>query len=469
MGNKLLLADDSITIQKVVGIIFANEDYDLTVVDNGNAALDKARELLPDIILVDALMPGKTGYEVCAAVRREPALKHVPLLLLTGAFEPFDEGKARESGADDFISKPFESQHLIDKVKTLIELGKERQAGQSIPPAAEPISAHPVPPAVAPEAVVEPLAAATAVFAAEPEQIPTATVEMEEMLFADLDVPATASVAAAAPPAAAAVEAELVEVSPDDDLWGAFDLEELPEENQVEFGTVVAEEETSAVEEVEVADEFVFAEEAEVGIVEPSTVMVEPAGDFGDKWLPVDEQTFDFREEDAFPEESIPEADPFAELAAGPEAGQDEMAEFLAEPVSSVIEQPFAPEEEYVPVLAPVAEPEPVVAPAQEMDLQFAPEEEYVPFVPPEEAETPSMAVVAASAAAAVAAVSTVEPASATPTPTLAPQAELSEEQLTALVAKISKDIIERIAWEVVPDLAENIIKEEVRRLKEGA
>ena len=72
MGKKLLLADDSITIQKVVGIIFANEDYELTVVDNGNAALDKARELLPDIIMVDALMPGKTGYEVCEAVRREP-------------------------------------------------------------------------------------------------------------------------------------------------------------------------------------------------------------------------------------------------------------------------------------------------------------------------------------------------------------------------------------------------------------
>src|SRR6266567_1287455 len=98
MSNKLLLADDSITIQKVVGIIFANEDYELTVVDNGNAALEKARELLPDIILVDALMPGKTGYEVCAEVRRTAALKTTPLLLMTGAFEPFDEEKAKQCG-----------------------------------------------------------------------------------------------------------------------------------------------------------------------------------------------------------------------------------------------------------------------------------------------------------------------------------------------------------------------------------
>ena len=124
MSNKLLLADDSITIQKVVGIIFANEDYELTVVDNGDAALEKAKQIIPDIILVDALMPGKTGYEVCAEVRRDARLKAIPLLLLTGAFEPFDEDKAKQSGADDFISKPFESQQLIDRVQKLIDLGR---------------------------------------------------------------------------------------------------------------------------------------------------------------------------------------------------------------------------------------------------------------------------------------------------------------------------------------------------------
>ena len=75
MSKKLLLADDnSITIRKVVGIIFANEDYTLSVVDNGNAALEKAREIIPDIILANVLMPGNTGYEVCVEVRRDPAL-----------------------------------------------------------------------------------------------------------------------------------------------------------------------------------------------------------------------------------------------------------------------------------------------------------------------------------------------------------------------------------------------------------
>ncbi|RII27224.1 MAG: response regulator [Geobacter sp.] len=451
MGKKLLLADDSITIQKVVGIIFANEDYELTVVDNGNAALEKARELIPDIIMVDALMPGKTGYEVCEAVRGEPALRHVPLLLLTGAFEPFDEGKARESGADDFISKPFESQQLIDKVKTLIELGTERHAAPSVPP--EPVAAAvsvqpPVEPAAEPDVAWETFADADA-FAAEPEPVPAASTPTEDILFADMSEPAVV------PPATASFETEVVEVSADDDLWGAFDLEEMPEDTPVDFETAFVEEKPATVEEV--ADDFVFGDELEDGAVEPATVMVEAAGDFGDKWLPVDEQTFDFQEETSFPEESAPTEDFFAEPATVPKAAvQDEMAEFAAEP-------PFASEEESVQVMASVAAAEPLAVTAPDTELQFAPEEDYVSFAPPEETVIPSVADVAvAAAAAAVPTFAVTAPAPALP-------AELSEEQLTTLVAKISKDIIERIAWEVVPDLAENIIREEVRRLKEGA
>ena len=122
MGNRLLLADDSITIQKVVAIIFANEEFELTVVDNGIAALQKAREVRPDVMLVDALMPGKSGYEVCEEIRRDPDLSSTPILLLIGAFEPFDEEKAHNCGADASITKPFESQQLIDRVKELLEL-----------------------------------------------------------------------------------------------------------------------------------------------------------------------------------------------------------------------------------------------------------------------------------------------------------------------------------------------------------
>jgi CheY-like chemotaxis protein len=126
MSIKILLADDSITIQKVVGIIFGGEEYALTVVDNGKAAVEKAREMDPDVLLIDALMPGMSGYEVCEAIRATPALAAKPILLLTGSFEPFDENKAKSCGADDFLAKPFESQQIINKVKELFELGSSR-------------------------------------------------------------------------------------------------------------------------------------------------------------------------------------------------------------------------------------------------------------------------------------------------------------------------------------------------------
>src|SRR6185369_8756942 len=139
MSIKILLADDRINIQKVVGIIFGGEEYSLTVVDNGKAAVEKAREINPDVLLIDALMPGMSGYEVCEAVRATPELKTKPILLLTGSFEPFDETKAKSCGADDFLAKPFESQQIVTKVKELFDLGATRAtvAAPSAPAATE--------------------------------------------------------------------------------------------------------------------------------------------------------------------------------------------------------------------------------------------------------------------------------------------------------------------------------------------
>jgi len=158
MSKKLLLADDSITIQKVIGITFANEDYDLTIVDNGDAALQKAQADKPHLILADVFMPGKNGYELCAAVKQDPNLQNVPVLLLTGTFEPFDEEKAVSSGANGWIAKPFESQSLIEKVEALI--GGAPAAAPPVAPAAPkpaPVAA-PTPP---PQPVAPPVKPAT--------------------------------------------------------------------------------------------------------------------------------------------------------------------------------------------------------------------------------------------------------------------------------------------------------------------
>jgi CheY-like chemotaxis protein len=128
MPKTLLLADDSVTIQKVVGISFANEDVVLVTVDNGDDAIAQARDVRPDLVLADIMMPGRDGYDVCDAIKSDPELRHVPVLLLSGTFESYDDERAARVGADGHITKPFEAQVLVDTVNELL-------ARSSAPPA----------------------------------------------------------------------------------------------------------------------------------------------------------------------------------------------------------------------------------------------------------------------------------------------------------------------------------------------
>ncbi len=156
MPKNLLLADDSITIQKVVAITFANEDYAVTTVDNGDDALARARAQRPDVILLDVLMPKKNGYDACEALKADPAFAGVPVILLAGTFEPFSESRAREVRADAWLQKPFESQALINKVKQLVEGTAPVAApgaidfGRPATPATAPITAPAFAPVAAP-------------------------------------------------------------------------------------------------------------------------------------------------------------------------------------------------------------------------------------------------------------------------------------------------------------------------------
>jgi len=120
MSKKILLADDSLTIQKVISITLASEDYELEIVGDGNAAIAKAKSFLPDLILADVAMPGKNGYEVCEIIKKDPALARIPVLLLAGTFEPLNREEAGRVKADDSIIKPFESSSFVDKVRSLL-------------------------------------------------------------------------------------------------------------------------------------------------------------------------------------------------------------------------------------------------------------------------------------------------------------------------------------------------------------
>jgi len=120
-GRKLLLADDSVTIQKVIELTFADEGVRVVAVSDGATAIDRLEDEAPDIVLADVFMPLKNGYEVCEYVKHNEKLKHIPVMLLVGSFEPFDEAEARRVGADDTLTKPFQSiRRLIERVGGLV-------------------------------------------------------------------------------------------------------------------------------------------------------------------------------------------------------------------------------------------------------------------------------------------------------------------------------------------------------------
>ena len=127
MAKKILLADDSITIQKVVELTFSDGDYEVTAVNNGAKAIQKLSEMRPDIILSDIIMPEKNGYEVCEYVKSHPEYRNIPVILLTGTFEPFDPDRADKAGCDAVVTKPFESQSLIHKVEELVQQSRSQR------------------------------------------------------------------------------------------------------------------------------------------------------------------------------------------------------------------------------------------------------------------------------------------------------------------------------------------------------
>jgi CheY-like chemotaxis protein len=133
MPRKLLLADDSVTIQRVIELTFADEDIQVVAVGDGQQAIARIDAEPPDVVLADIGMPERDGYEVAAHVKGNPQTAHIPVLLLTGAFEPVDEARARAVGCDGVLVKPFEPQMVINRVKDLLA-GRRPDSLWSTPP-----------------------------------------------------------------------------------------------------------------------------------------------------------------------------------------------------------------------------------------------------------------------------------------------------------------------------------------------
>jgi CheY-like chemotaxis protein len=117
----ILIADDNSNIQKMVTLAFKDEGIRVVAVGNGEAAVRKAPELMPDLVLADIFMPVRNGYEVCEFIKNDSRLAQVPVILLTGAFDPFDEKEAQRVGADGVLKKPFvPPDPLVALVKELL-------------------------------------------------------------------------------------------------------------------------------------------------------------------------------------------------------------------------------------------------------------------------------------------------------------------------------------------------------------
>src|SRR5437867_5980077 len=163
MEKKILVADDSLTIQKVVELTFVDSDYRLTCVSNGRLALEKIREEAPDVVLADVVMPEKNGYEVCEEIKKNPATASIPVILLAGTFEPFDRDRAQRLGCDAIVSKPFDSRELFRKVESLVA---QRSGPVAVPTRDR--NTDPLRPAEAPAAPTVEERSAPSPFAAAP-------------------------------------------------------------------------------------------------------------------------------------------------------------------------------------------------------------------------------------------------------------------------------------------------------------
>lgn len=119
---KILVVDDIIQNVKLLRVILTASEYDVVEAYNGEEALEKVRAELPDLILLDVMMPKLTGYEVCQRLRADERTRSIPVVMITALHEMDDRVKGIEAGADDFISKPFNKVELLTRVKSLLRL-----------------------------------------------------------------------------------------------------------------------------------------------------------------------------------------------------------------------------------------------------------------------------------------------------------------------------------------------------------
>ncbi len=418
MIKTILLADDSLTIQKVVELTFADTQYNVVSLSSGDELLEKLAEMRPELVICDIIMPGRDGYDVCQEIKSNPDTLHIPVILLSGTFEPFDRDRALAAGCSEIVTKPFEAKHLVDAVDTLLSPASEDVAMEAsqddvlvanstfdgsdgATPADEPEFETRLAPAGFDDDPLEPETAPRG----EGDGTGDDGIDFTTSGFADMEA------------AAEAAQSDGNEVS----------IEELDFESNQDFK---AEPFTGDSDE-EFADAFSdvpppFGDLAEVGTDETPVSPSDPFGATDDRHP--GSQRSDSHSDDE------PEVDPSAETfestpplaALGIDAATEPSDDFMVQSPEEAFREP----------------PAPIVT-----DADTAP-------VPPidDEPELPSV-------------VATEEHE----TRDVVPAAPLSDEDVDRIarrVLELAADRIEQVAWEVIPDVAEVAVRDRIRELE---
>ena len=120
-SKKILLVDDEVDLVETVRFSLEGEGYQVLVSFNGEDALNKARKETPDLILLDLMLPKLDGYKVCRLLKFDERYKHIPILMLTAKTQEKDKILRKETGADEYITKPFDMDDLVEKIKSYLK------------------------------------------------------------------------------------------------------------------------------------------------------------------------------------------------------------------------------------------------------------------------------------------------------------------------------------------------------------
>jgi len=429
MPVKILLADKSITIQKVVEMLFSGKEYEVTCVSDGETAMNEAARSAPDVVLADVDLPRIDGYTLAAQLHQQAALARTPVILMLSRDDQYDATKGAQAGIVDSIAKPFESKDLIGKVK---------KAQSSAPAAMKPAAAAPRPaerpaPPAPPRPVAPPPPPQKPTAPPPPKPKPAVPSDIFDIISEAPSQPAVRP-AAAAPAPAAAAEESIFEVEPEYEVEPEVELPprapaapvpprmperapapRAPEPVAREWKPPV---ETPAAGEAEGFDtDKLFGKEPApsepfFGAPEEESVHAEIVSEEPPAATSFD--TFDM----GVPAEPIP-AETERVLPLGARA-MEEMREGLG----------LGRDEQAAP--APLG-----IESFESLDMATRASEEYAPPV-----ERKKVSSVGA--------------------------AGISDKDAQDAIARVAREVLERVAWEVIPDLAERLIREEIERLKAG-